>query len=376
MAGFTKQQIDTLLAPGLVPADRVPHLGMRVTETWTKDQLFAWEEQMVSTQHDLYRAAFKDIKSAAIDIADAVGMDTMAYDVATKEFRRRFTAFTEERLREMERVVARTAGYYSLTAYIFNYYARLWMTDTVTLPEVRVNIPELDMQQAMVHTFAQVREQTGAWDNETELLYQMLGEEWRLQYGLEIDSLIVDLKRSLNAGLREGDSTRQLMRRVSDNMGISTDRRKAGRRIVRGPRGGTRVVFNRPSYRANFNRVQTISRTHMMDAANKGSQIAFQENPDIVIGMEHLTAEDERVCKICRDLDGHIYPMDEPFLPPSNTHPVCRCDAIAIVIDSLMTPEFAPPEHTFSSWLTVIQLAQVNLMLTSLLGLSPLPFLG
>lgn len=40
-----------------------------------------------------------------------------------------------------------------------------------------------------------------------------------------------------------------------------------------------------------------------------------------------VTAQDERVCKICSSKNGKTYPLKEEYLPPA--HPFCRCTFIA-----------------------------------------------
>ena len=86
-------------------------------------------------------------------------------------------------------------------------------------------------------------------------------------------------------------------------------------------------------------RATRIARTEIAAAYNQGGLLSIQET--ISEGLiepgatkEWLTAEDERVCKICFPLDETVLPLDEPWVslgysaqaPP--IHPQCRCTQV------------------------------------------------
>lgn len=86
-------------------------------------------------------------------------------------------------------------------------------------------------------------------------------------------------------------------------------------------------------------RAQTIARTEMSLAINRGTQEAWRAGVAAgglppTLRRRWVTADDERVCGFCGPLDGAIVGLEEPFvgggrrpmallLPPA--HPRCRC---------------------------------------------------
>lgn len=346
---FTSRQIARILSDDLLTADRVPNLSQRVCESWLKRRLFVWEDQTAAQQWDMYKQAHRELRIYANDLAAALDISTLGNDPASRQFRARFMPYAGKRLRQLALELAKHAAQRALVAYYAGYYGRAWELDMMTRRDVAVNAPVPTTEQAMR---AMLEADGGLWTSEYDLLFKMLGQEWRDTYALELDDLLLKLQRTLNRGLREGHTIPQFMRDVRGIMGISTDRRQG--------------------YKANFHRVQTISRTYVMNSSNLGAMRLYNENSDIVLGAEHLTAEDERVCSLCDGLNGHIYELDDLFVPPSNTHPNCRCTVIAVVVDSLLTDEFAPPRQTFDEWATAISALEVAVLLAQFLGLRTL----
>lgn len=52
--------------------------------------------------------------------------------------------------------------------------------------------------------------------------------------------------------------------------------------------------------------------------------------------LEWKTAEDDRVCPICRPLDGRRWQSNDPQMPipPDDTHPNCRCELVPVSLSS------------------------------------------
>ena len=108
-------------------------------------------------------------------------------------------------------------------------------------------------------------------------------------------------------------------------------------------------------------RVYNIARTELAFAYNQGSyQATKQAQAKGYLGemvKVWCTADDERVCKICGDLEGMKLAMDEDFdiqtrlstsanptirrVPPA--HPSCRC---AVMYEEVSPPIFKPSENT------------------------------
>lgn len=348
---MTRVQAERILAADLITPEQMRHRAGRICETWLKRRLLLWEDGAVRQLWRLYRDAYADLREAAYRAEDYAGG-------VTREMREPLVQQWQARLRELGDRAAREAAEAALIAYHAGYYGRAWLLDMVTRPDVRVETPR--QQDAM----RRVLEQGGeAWD---ELLYSLLGREWQAGYVLEMDDLLVRLTRALNAGIREGEGMPEIMGRVAEAMGVDIDRRKAGRRVVIGPRGGRKVTYTDPGYRANFNRVQTITRTAVMTASNRGAADIYHANSRLLAGMRHLTAADERVCRTCQALEGHLYALDEWNIPPGNTHPMCRCTVVPELREDYEDVYLdAPPRETFNEW---ADLSGLGILLGAFLG--------
>jgi SPP1 gp7 family putative phage head morphogenesis protein len=151
--------------------------------------------------------------------------------------------------------------------------------------------------------------------------------------------MVARIQSSLYTGMVEGEGISDIMRRLRDTMGVSTDRSM----FIRGG------VLNK-QLRANFNTIQTLTRTVVNKASNDGAIALYRQNPDVVTGYTWITARDERVCATCRSLNGTQYRLNDSFRPPA--HPNCRCAIIPDVsADWSQIPADAAPQSTFVDFL-------------------------
>lgn len=74
-------------------------------------------------------------------------------------------------------------------------------------------------------------------------------------------------------------------------------------------------------------RAQTIARSELIKAHNKGMLDTFKEAG--VNKYVWLTAHDSKVCEVCRKLDGRKFEVGKGKLPVIDTHPNCRCTVVA-----------------------------------------------
>lgn len=315
---YSKRQLEKLLLPDMLPAKRVKHTAQRVAETVIKQKTFQVEDTAVTEQLRLYRAAFEDIRNAALTAQEQMGMSPATRD--------RVVAFVRDRLSTLTDDVAATALRAATAAHLGGYYGRLWLLDMTTRSDVAINTPRVE---AVMNVLRE--------DVYDQLIRDMLGREWRETYAIELDDLVNRIRRSLGNSLINGEGMDEAMRQVADAMGVTTDRR-------RGPIGSAQ----RAGYRANFNRVQTLTRTVIQTQSNRGAINAYEANADILSGYEWLTARDERVCPQCRGLDGTIHKFGSKFQPPA--HPNCRCTVIPVLKPADMGPLDEPPRETFETW--------------------------
>ena len=73
----------------------------------------------------------------------------------------------------------------------------------------------------------------------------------------------------------------------------------------------------------SIDRNQLIARTETMYACNYGLIEGYKSMG--VTQVKWLTADDERTCEMCLDMDGEVFDIDDFPTPPASTHPACRC---------------------------------------------------
>ena len=312
---FTAAQLERILAPDLIPQARVPHRATRIAESYLKRRLFAWEESSVAAQHALYEAFYTDLRSHALDAADRWKVTTIGSDMRASLVRSSIIVHATISLDALKQSLLAVARDRIETAWLAGYYGRAWLLDVATTPDVTIAIPPPNP----------LREALSDDD-----LIRLLGREWVEAYALEMDALLLSIRRALNTSMTQGKGMLDAMRAVRDAMGISTDRRNQ-------------------RYRQNFNRVQVLTRTYIMDASNAGATAAYRANSDVLSGYEWLTARDERVCPECAPLNGTVYPLSSYYRPPK--HPQCRCTVVPVVDEALLVPREEPPRQTLGEWL-------------------------
>lgn len=299
----------------LIDAARIPHNALRVGETVLKRRTFAVEDAAVRSLQALYLSAYRDLRDV---------MDAQAVSVGTVTGRATLIHAATQRVERLKRDVLALVERYAKAALVGNYYGRLWLLDVATRDDVRVNLVPL--------TSNALRE-----DLYSDLIRELLGDEWRAQYALELDDLTLAIRRAIGGGLLDGDSMDAISRRVRDAMGVQTDRRRG--RIGSAERKG---------YRANFNRVQSLTRTVVQTVGNRGAVAAYRANSDILDGYEWLTAKDERVCPDCLGMDGRVFSFKSRKLPPK--HPQCRCTCIPVIKPDALERPTAAPRRTLAQW--------------------------
>jgi SPP1 gp7 family putative phage head morphogenesis protein len=322
---FTKAQLDRITAPDLIPATRVPHLATRIAESFLKRRLFVFEDAAVLAQQRMYREAYADLRLYANVASESANLSKLGQDRASQDFKNRFMGYVEERLNRLTDDVAAEGLRASTKAWYASYFGRLWLLDVATREDVRIPVEPPPVDKVARQTLQRLKE-----DVYDDLIRDLLGREWRDQYATELDDLILRIRRSISSGMSAGEGISDIMRRVRSEMGVETDRRRGA------------------AYRANFNRVQVITRTVVNQSSNDGAVEAYRRNVDVLSGFQILTARDERVCPICRGHDGRIEDLGSSFRPPF--HPQCRCTVIPVVRQDILVEYDAPPRQTMSEW--------------------------
>ena len=326
---FTPKQIRRILDPDLIPASRVPNRAMQVAESYLKRRMFVWEDAGVKATMRLYQAAYRDLRETAASYAEQLGITKLANDSKSQQFRRAYGDYVTRRLSLLTDAAAAEGLRRAVTAWYAGYYSRLWLLDVATKADVHIPANPPNAQQVARQTLGRldeaIRLREDVYD---DLIRDLLGREWRTQYGENIDDLVLRIKRAISQGMTDGEGVPDIMRRVRGELGVSTDRRSG--------------------YHANFNRVQAITRTVINTASNNGAVAAYRANADILGGYEWLTAKDERVCGRCSSLDGTIFPLDSTTRPP--IHVGDRCTVLPVIKPEFMVTGEAPPSMTLGEW--------------------------
>jgi SPP1 gp7 family putative phage head morphogenesis protein len=167
----------------------------------------------------------------------------------------------------------------------------------------------------------------------------VLGKHWS-KIGA---SAKADIARQLRIGLAEGETTAQIVRRVSGT--------KAG--------GYMDGVFGK--LRRN---VESTVRTAANHVSTHAREDTYKENDDVVKGVEIVATLDGRTTEICMSEDGKVYDVGEGPRPPF--HYNCRTTTVPVLkswkelgIDLKEAPEGTraslngqvPAKQTYGAWL-------------------------
>lgn len=310
---YSQKQIQRLLDPDLIPADRVQHRSMRVAETVLKRSLFALEERAVRQQWQLYKAAHNDIKQHA----EMLGRRGFA----DREFRIQLRQYVSERVEQLKKQVAAVALRASLAAANGGYYGRAWLLDVSTREDVTIAVPAFDpMQFIMRESFE--------GDAYEQVVISLLSRAWGEQFEAIIDQLTPAIVTSIITGMEAGEDIPTLMDRVARTMGVNIN-----------PRDG---------YRSNFNNVQVVTRTVVNQISNDAGVVIYRNNADILTGKEWITARDERVCPVCQAKDGTVTLLSSNDRPPA--HPQCRCTEVPVIDPRWLEDGTVNPRNTLLEW--------------------------
>lgn len=142
------------------------------------------------------------------------------------------------------------------------------------------------------------------------------------------------VERSVRIGMAEGESISNIVKRVRSSLDLT--KRQA----------------------------TTIVRTAVNHVANYANELVYQENEEVIKGIQYVAVLDTRTSEICRELDGKVFPINEGPRPPQ--HPNCRSRTVPVLksweelgIDLDEAPEGTrvsmsgqvPASMTYNEWL-------------------------
>ncbi len=330
--GYTKSQLTKILNVGGRPFIDPEHpvsYSMRVCESLIRRRLYALEDEAVAQQWHMYKDAYNSIRARAMDLADAFGIDTLENSGKVLRWRREMETFT----RFIADGLANRIALHTLRAagnmYLLGYYGRAWAADMATRPDVLIRAPFPSTVQVTRDTLQPGL--TEAWEPD-KLIYEMLGQEWRQTYADNLDEMVRRIRTTINTAIQNKLNVQNWTQLVADVMGVNISRREG--------------------FKANFNRIQALTRTYSMNAANEGALALYRQNSTLLSGVQFLAAHDARVCPICGRLQGKIWTLDSDDLVRPPVHVNCRCTLIPVLLQSLLGSFTLPPAQTWKDWIT------------------------
>jgi SPP1 gp7 family putative phage head morphogenesis protein len=113
--------------------------------------------------------------------------------------------------------------------------------------------------------------------------------------------------------------TDKITRQVRIGVGLGEGYDKIAKRII----GKSGVLGEQERH------IKTLVRTTIANVSNKARQSVYENNEDVVKGVEIVATLDSRTSAICRSEDGNVYPVDSGPRPPF--HPNCRTTTIPVL---------------------------------------------
>src|SRR3990167_8655805 len=218
---FTNAQARRILhvnGDPFISPERVPHLGLRLTESYLRRKLYALEDRTVTQQWRTFTAAYADIRNYGVRLAEVARLDKLAHTYASIQWKRGVMAYAQQRLGQATALTSQSAFKASLTAWYANYYGKAWQLDVNTRPEVRVNVPtpsQIAAHRAIL--MPDIREAV----EPNRSLFDLMGEDWRQRFADELAEMLVKVRRGLDRSTNEQQSITQALRGVRDSIGLA-----------------------------------------------------------------------------------------------------------------------------------------------------------
>ncbi len=289
--------------------------ALRTAESWVRRRIYGLEKEQARALYELYLKNYREV----------AGTLTMAYGDDGKPVFARRAILLEQMEREINALIAQAEAHIDtalIDAYEQGYAGRAWVLDQATNPNIPIRFRPVLPAQAIRSLLLQPMMGRDR---------RYMGQDWHTELGFAREEFVLRTKRSLTASMVQGEGIGAAMRRLRDEYGIQTDRRK----------GFTR----------NFYQTTMIARTEILRASNLGALAVYEENADILSGWEWTATKDERTCPICGAMDGKRFKFNDPQLqPPSGSHPGCRCTIVPVLKDERLMNEVAGIRETYGEW--------------------------
>jgi SPP1 gp7 family putative phage head morphogenesis protein len=329
---YTKRQLSKILNVGSRPFIEPDHdlpYTMRVCESLIRRRLYALEDETVAQQWYMYKAAYNDIRNRALDLAYQYRVTELTNTANVIRWRRDVDAYTQQRAAALSNQVAYHALKAAGNLYLLGYYGRAWALDMSTRPDVSIRAPvpnTADVTRDVLQPGL-----TEAWEPD-RLIYDLLGVEWRQTYADNLDDMVRKIRTTMNTAIQNNLNVQNWTQLVADAMGVN--------------------ISKAQGFKSAFNRIQALTRTYAMTAANEGALGLYTANSNLVEGIEWLASNDGRVCPMCARLNGMVWLIGDSDMQRPPAHVNCRCTIIPRVTSLANTGNASlPPAQTWKDWI-------------------------
>lgn len=154
-----------------------------------------------------------------------------------------------------------------------------------------------------------------------------------------------------------------------DNLAQDTQRRleqairqgiiqgETNQKIVQRVRGTRAAGFSDGALSTTTRRAEAVVRSAVIHASTQARQVFFEQQADILRGLQWTATLDSRTCATCAALDGELFPLGGGNRPPAHVN--CRCTLVPVLKNQLPLKEGqrasmngpVPEKMTFNSWL-------------------------
>jgi SPP1 gp7 family putative phage head morphogenesis protein len=329
---YTKRQLSKILQVGsrpfIAPDHELPYT-MRVCESLIRRRLYALEDETVAQQYHMYRAAYNDIRSRAFDLAQQYNVRELTNTANVVRWRRDVDTYTQRRAAALSQQVAYHALQSAGNLYLLGYYGRAWALDMSTKPDVLIRAPVPSTDKVTRDVLQPGLQEAFEPD---KLIYDLLGVEWRQMYADNLDDMVRKIRNTMNTAIQNNLNVQNWTQLVADAMGVNINKAQG--------------------FKSAFNRIQALTRTYAMTAANEGALALYNANSNLVEGVEWLAANDARVCPTCARLNGMVWLLGDMDMQRPPAHVNCRCTLIPRVTSlSNGSNVTLPPAQTWKDWI-------------------------
>jgi SPP1 gp7 family putative phage head morphogenesis protein len=278
---------------------------LRRSEQWVRERIYGLEDQEVLWLIEQYIVTYKELLA---DVENSYAGGRLSPPALAQ-----LLVDVENEVNALAARLTERLDPTMLDSFRQGYYGRAWLLDRITAAE-----------WATSYNVLLPVEQINAL-----LLQDYVGtSEW---IDLERADLVSRLKKSLTRAMIAGEGVGKAAERLRNDLGVKS---------------GQRSGFKGSAWRTLL-----IARTEIIRASNIGALTVYEQNQDVLKGWEWVATLDERTCPICGGLDGKVFKFgsDQP-LPPSGSHPGCRCTIVPVLIDEALQDDIAGQRQTYDEW--------------------------